>query len=151
MGHFVFLRRAGIVVADVEKLQNTEASQIHIERVNATEVPLPSQGERFVFPWQMVQSIWQDKVAKSEHPTYLGEIPNAEKNTAVYFTEKRTISLLLTDNKSKMTWKPGTTVGVVLEIKLAVVTFIKKVKLHVPKESSFVIPLKVDGCVRQKV
>ena len=88
---------------------------------------------------KMVQSIWQDKVAKSEHPTYLGEIPNAEKNTAVYFTEKRTISLLLNHIKSKMTWKLGTTVGVFLLMALTVHTFIKKVKLHVPKESSFPI------------
>ena len=28
----------------------TETSEIHIERLNATEVPLSSQGERFVFP-----------------------------------------------------------------------------------------------------
>ena len=89
---------------------------------------------------QMVQSIWQDKVMKSEHPTFLGEIPNAEKNTAVYFKEKLPIPLLLTDNKSKMTWKLDTTFGLVLEIKLAVVTFIKKERKLIPN------PTQVDGC-----
>ena len=74
----------------------------------------------------MVQSIWQDKVVKSEHPTFLGEIPNAEKNAAVYFTEKRTISLLLNHIKSKMTWKPGTTVGVCLLMELTLSTFHKE-------------------------
>ena len=41
---------------------------------------------------------------KSEHPTDLGEIPNAKKNTAVYFTEERTIQILQNENENKMTW-----------------------------------------------
>ena len=90
----------------------------------------------------MVQSIWQDKVVTSEHPTFLGEVPNAEKNAAVYFTEKRTISLLLNHIKSKMTWKPGTTVGVFLLLEFYRQHVHQRVRLCrlIPN------PTQVDGC-----
>ena len=84
------------------------------------------------------------KVTKSEHLTYFGEIPNMEKSTAVNFKEtreKRTIPILQ-NNMNKMTWKPDTTSGLFLWILTKRHHFQERIKLYVPKETSFPIPLK---------
>ena len=63
---------------------------------------------------------------QSEHPTCLGEIPKVEKNTTVYFKEKRTILTLYHNSKNKMTRKPATTSGLYLGILFAVIMFSRK-------------------------
>ena len=85
---------------------------------------------------------------KSEHPTYLGEILNAEKNTAVYVTEERTIQFLQNENENKMTWRPGATYGIFLDTVWRHHSQ-QRVKLYVSKESSVPSPLKFLGVVRQ--
>ena len=69
----------------------------------------PETRKKFVFPYADSSVNLAGKVIKSDHPTYLGEVPNAEKNTAVFFTEERTIQILQKENK--MTWRPGATFG----------------------------------------
>ena len=39
-----------VVLADIEELENMDASEIHAERLNAKEVSTPKQGEHFIFP-----------------------------------------------------------------------------------------------------
>ena len=44
--------KGDILVADVEKLENLDASEIHARRFNAKEVVAPRKGqEEFVFPF----------------------------------------------------------------------------------------------------
>ena len=39
-----------ILVADIEELENLDASEIHARRLNAKEVITPKSGEPFTFP-----------------------------------------------------------------------------------------------------
>ena len=58
---------------------------------------------------------------ESEHLTHFGEIPNMEKNTAVNFTEKRTIPILQ-NIKKKTTWTLETNSRYFLRIFIFVIT-----------------------------
>ena len=42
--------KGGIMVADIEYLEDLDASELHARRLNAKEVSTPRKGEQFIFP-----------------------------------------------------------------------------------------------------
>ena len=56
-----------ILVADIEELENLEASEIHARRLNAKEVITPKSGENFIVPVAdgKVNLFWGDQVLRT--------------------------------------------------------------------------------------
>ena len=49
------------MVADIEELEEMDASEIHARRLNAQEVSTPMKGDNFIFPsrrWNS-QNLWR--------------------------------------------------------------------------------------------
>ena len=42
--------KGDIVIADIEELEEMDASEIHARRLNAQEVLTPTKGDSFIFP-----------------------------------------------------------------------------------------------------
>ena len=74
-----------------------------------------------------------------------------EKSTAVNFKEQWMILILPNNKKNKMPWKLDTTSRVFLGIFVDRNHFQYRAKLHVPKESSFPIPLKCTDVVMRTI
>ena len=44
------IQKGDIMVADIEELENLDASEIHVRRLNAKEVLIPNSNEHYIFP-----------------------------------------------------------------------------------------------------
>ena len=42
--------KGDILVADIEELENLDASEIHAQTLNATEIITPKSGKHYIFP-----------------------------------------------------------------------------------------------------
>ena len=42
--------KGDILVADIEELENLDASEIHAQTLNATEIITPRSGKHYIFP-----------------------------------------------------------------------------------------------------
>ena len=53
LGYVLFagrIRKGDIMIADIEKLEEMDASELHARRLNAKEVITPMKGDNFIFP-----------------------------------------------------------------------------------------------------
>ena len=58
-----------LLVADIEELENMEASEVHPRRINAKEVLTPQRSEHFsISQLQMEQQKCQEETTNSENP-----------------------------------------------------------------------------------
>ena len=61
--------KGDIVVADVEELEEMDASELHSRRLNAKEVLTPMKGDSFTFPgrrWNS-QNLWRRSTSETTH------------------------------------------------------------------------------------
>ena len=80
-----------ILVADIEELESSDATEIHAPRLNVMEVITPKSGETFLFQIAdgTVKLSGGDQVFRKK-PPYYGIIPNDTKSVMMIFEEKRT-------------------------------------------------------------
>ena len=109
--------KGDILVGDVEELENLEASEIHARRPNAKDVITPKNGEHFIFP--------------------IGDVTVRSEELSVDTRGSSDKS----QPKQKMTEKPATIFGRSKGITYCHHTE-PRVQLYVPKEETFLIPLK---------
>ena len=109
--------KGDILVGDVEELENLEASEIHARRPNAKDVITPKNGEHFIFP--------------------IGDVTVRYEELSVDTRGSSDKS----QPKQKMTEKPATIFGRSKGITYCHHTE-PRVQLYVPKEETFLIPLK---------
>ena len=57
-----------ILVADIEELENLDASEVHARRLNAKEVRTPKNGEIFMFPIADGLENCLEEIMESENP-----------------------------------------------------------------------------------
>ena len=69
-----------MLVADVEELEEMDASNIHAERLNAKEVMMPKSGDEIIFPLAdgTVKTLGGDQALKSS--TLLGTEPTNSRS-----------------------------------------------------------------------
>ena len=67
----VEFRKGDVLIADLEKLETMDASEIYSKRLNAKEVIFPKQGE-FIFQSQMDESKPPEEIRNWEHPPVYG-------------------------------------------------------------------------------
>ena len=117
--------KGDLLVADLETLQENDASQVCVERISTNEVVVPKRRRQSHFPMcKWFGEYGSKKVLESDHTTELGKIPKKGKDSSVIFKEKRTNQILHTiivRPESKACF-----FGVSLEASLAVITF----KIH---------------------
>ena len=117
-------------------------SEIHAWRLNAKESKEMNSYSRA----QIVLLSWQEKVMKSEHPSTFRVHPMKEKSSTMIFMEKRT-DQIQHNNCQRMTfwsWRWP------LSGKLFYRHHVQpRVKLYVPQEGTFPIPLKNIDVVHQ--
>ena len=73
------------MVADLEELENMDASEVHPRRINAKEVFDDTKGRLYIYiyiyiysQWQMVQQDHQEETTNSEKPTRRREQPEGD-------------------------------------------------------------------------
>ena len=96
-----------ILVADIEELEQTDASELHARRLNAKEVLTPMKGENFMFP-----------IADGTVKISGADAQTEEKNKKIF--EENQIGLLQPHDKTHlgMLAKPKMTSGLSREIYL---------------------------------
>ena len=62
------IRKGDIMVADMEELEEMDASELHARRLNATEVSTAQRSGNVIFQSQMEQSESLGEDSVSEHP-----------------------------------------------------------------------------------
>ena len=72
------------MVADIEELENVDASEIHARRLIAREVPMSNNGERVMFLSLM------EEIRLSENPPQYWIIPHEVTSIMMIFKENRT-------------------------------------------------------------
>ena len=73
--------KGDIMIADVEELEEMDASELHVRRLNAKEVLTPQRSGNFIFPvadGTVKKSLGENSVW--EHPPRPGSVRNEEKN-----------------------------------------------------------------------
>ena len=60
--------KGDILTADIEELENLEASEVYPERLNAKEVLLTHRNRNLYFLWQMVQQNCQEETTDCGNP-----------------------------------------------------------------------------------
>ena len=58
-----------IVIADIEELEEMDASELHARRLNAKEVLTPMKGDNFIFPVAdgTVKNLWRRSTSETVH------------------------------------------------------------------------------------
>ena len=126
-----------MLVADIEELERMDASEIHARRRNAKEVLTPMRGANFIFP----VADGTVKIFGGDRRLKQGSSLNEERNRKL-FEENQTNSLL--QPLFKMTLhgimrQLKMISGLLREISFIAITL---VELYMPREESFLIPLK---------
>ena len=108
------------MVADVEELEDLDASEIHARRLNAQEVLTRKNREEYIFLFAdgSVNLVGKDKVFREIH---FRSTMHQVRNTSTFFLESRT-GLNHQTNKRR-TLKPETISGVFLGTVFIVITF----------------------------
>ena len=122
------------MVADIEELEQIDASELHARRLNAKEVLTPMKGEKFIFPIAdgTVKHLGGNR--RLGPSTLIRDRPERGDEQEV-FKEDQTNSLLqvffkMTQHGTMR--KPKMISGPIREISFTVITF----KLYIPKEES---------------
>ena len=87
-----------MLVVDAKELQENHGPEVYVKRINAREVIVVQDGDKFIFPC----SNRMIKMAGKESGAEFGKI-SKEKNTEVF--SKRTNQILQSHIENKMTWK----------------------------------------------
>ena len=105
------IRKGDILVADIKELHNFDASEIHIERLNAQDVLLPKQENNFTIPCAdgSVKLSGKDHEVRTSDQSR-GHSEHGEGHRGAHQGEADDPPLQ-NSKKHKMTWKPGTTSG----------------------------------------
>ena len=140
-----------IFVADVGKLQENEASETQVRRLNDKEVLVPDMETFLLLPWeQIVQLTGEEKVVKSETSDhfrqdpeygeeYCSDLQGETDDSDLAKQTKRTIWLRSQKRSLEHVWR------IFIDHHL----FQEREKLDVPQECSFPIPLQYIDVVRQ--
>ena len=137
------LEKGYLLVADVDELQENDASGVYVKRINAKEVLVPKEDEELflIRHAQLVLSRWQEQLVKSEDPTEFDKISKRESDTAVIFKASSTTSIRRMGSKTwclECIWK--------LHLSLSCP---RKTNNFVPHEISFPFPLGFFDVVRR--
>ena len=95
----------------VGDLEEMDAPEIDVRRLNAMEVLMPKSGE-FVFPFADASVNWQGEIRCSGHPLHIRFILHEERSTTMCFWESP--MGLNHQTKKRMTQKPVNICGVLL-------------------------------------
>ena len=82
LGHAFFaggILEEDILIAEIEELEELDASETYPRRLNAKEVFITQKEGEFIFLWQMVQQNYQDETTNSKNPLWDGNPPWGER------------------------------------------------------------------------
>ena len=127
-----------VLVADVEELQENDATDVFLRRMTTEEVLVPNEGHKFISLFVHGSAKLAGEGSEFRTSDRIRRHIEKEKNTAVIFKEKQMNQILQSDNKHKTNWKQNMISGVYQEASFVVIMF-KEEKLCVPQESSFPI------------
>ena len=129
-----------IMVADIEELEEMDASELHARRLNAKEVSTPMKGETFIFPVAEGTVKTPGGGRRLKPSTLIRDRPERREEQEVLGGESDGLSSqpLFKMTQHAMMRRLKMIAGLSREIFF----FEPRVKLYVPKAESFLIPLK---------
>ena len=104
-----------VLVADVEELQENDATDVFLRRLTTKEVLVPSDGGKFIFPFVHGSAKLAGEGSEFRTSDGIRQYIEKEKNTAVIFKEKQMNQILQSDIKHKTNWKQNVISGVYQE------------------------------------
>ena len=127
--------KGDIMVADIEELEEMDASELHARRLNAKEVLTPRRSGKFIFP--VAGQRLRTSTLTRDRPERGEEQKNLQGNSDEWYTPSHPQEDSTRDDEDAKNdfW---TITGEFIYRHHAV----PRVKLYVPKEESFPIPLK---------
>ena len=134
------MKRGDVMVADIEEWEEIDASEIHARRLNAKEVWTPMKGDNFRFPVAdgTVKNPWRRSTSETIHLN--PRSPRPRRRTRQSSRRIRTDHLqLYIENHRGLMVMPEMISGPLQAICHHVEP---RVKLNVPREESFLVPLK---------
>ena len=124
------------MVAEIEELEKMDVSEIHARRLNSNEVLTPENGENFIFPVAgNSQSLWERAGSENIHlnpgPPRQGNHPGESDGSSPTLRDSSPFA----GEARNVFWSIAGHFNYRHHVE-------PRVKLHVPREVSFPIPLK---------
>ena len=139
------------MVADIEELEQMDASELHVRRLNAKEVLTPMKGENFIIPVAdgTVKIFGRDQDLRTS--TLIWDNPDRGEEQAILRGESEGSSSTSRQDSSCMMVKPKVICGPFSSNFIYRHHVEPRVKLLVPREASFPIPLKYIDVTRTTI
>ena len=134
--------KGDLMVADIEELEEMDASELDARRLNAEEVLTPMKGEKYVFPIadRTVKTPGGDRRLRTS--TKPGTAQTEEKNKIIFEENQKGLLQLHVKTHRGMMMKPKSDLWSISGDFICRHHVEPRVKLYMPREESFPVPLK---------